>query len=405
MKTYSLPLALILVLGLAPPTLAVVSSVRVKAVAIEPAISDLDTGNLITRLQLETQTVVPLLDASGRETGFSIEARARARGFLPLDVQPHWERYLRRETKSPVMTELVRRGVAALPQLLQRLDDPRPTLLVTRGPDFGIVAFSDHYDARHSDAARQPTGINTVGGNGENALSPNDAYVCTVGDLCYLAVLDIVNRHAGRPRSMHVSFISSPGRYPALAAAMREDWGGLTTREHEAGLRAEALELNPDGSRGLRSSGAVQRLLFYYPDAGCQVAETLLRRALDDTATKSDRARWVAETYNLMNDLTAYEWEGLDDIVFAVFERATRLPDFNGELAVICARRLAGRGRDDKLRERLEALIAANEAVVARPLSDRVERRVRTEANASYRDVLRTLAPRCPPGQDALKPN
>ncbi len=396
MKQYGLHLSLFFLLGLALPTPAVSSGVRVKAVAIEPAISGLDTGSLISRLQFETQSVEPLLDASGKKTGSSVETPALAHGFLPLDVQPDWERYLRREAKSPVMTELVRRGVAALPQLLKRLDDPRPTMLVRRGPDIGTVAFGDQYDARYREPARQPNGVNTVGRSGEHPLSSRDAYIYTVGDLCYLAVLNIVNRHESPPGGAlgNASIIHSPVRYSALAAAMRADWAGLTAQEHEAGLRAEALESNPDGSRSIRSSGALQRLLFYYPEAGRQAAETLLRRALDANATKSDPARWLGESYNLINELAAYEWEGLDGIVFAVFERATRLPDFNGDLTMICARRLAGRGRDAKLRECLGALIAGNEAVVARDSTTKSERRVRSLENETYRGFLQALAAR-----------
>jgi hypothetical protein len=391
MQSSGTHLALFFLLGFLSPTLAMATDVTVKAAVIDPAIGGMDTASLINRLQFETQSVVPLRDATGKETGFAVEAPALARGFpfLPLDVQPDWERFLRRQATSPIMTELVRRGVAALPQLLQRLDDPRPTLLVARGPHIGIVAFGNRYDARQRDPAHQPAGVNT---GEEHSLAPNDAYVYTVGDLCYLTALKIVNRHAGGGRAVNTSIISSPAKYPALAAAMRADWAGLTTQEHETGLRAEALELNPDGSRGNRSSGAVQRLLFYYPDAGREIAEALLRRARDDPSAKSAPARWLGETYHLMDDLAAFEWAGLDDLVFAVFERATRLPDFNGELTVICARRLAGRGRDAQLRECLRALIAGNEAVVEHASSDKVERRVRSEANDSYRGLLQTLA-------------
>jgi hypothetical protein len=364
--------------------------VRVEAEPVDPGIAQLSVGDLIIRLAQENEIVTWSENEKGHLVNSTLNVPAQARGFLPLGVVPDWERNMKRPVKSPTMVELVRRGLDALPVLLANLDNQRSTLIVQRGPDIGMVSFADHYDARHRDPLRQPPGVNSVQSDGVDTLSPHDAYVYRVGDLCYFAATNIVNRHPS-PRlgrhSIRGRVIDSPLRYPALAAAMRTDWSGLTPRDHEDSLRFDALEVTPEGERGSRSSGGLQRLLYYYPAAGRAVAEELLARQ----AAQTDPLRWLAETYALMSDLGAFQWDGLDDQVLAVLERSVQLPDLNGELTLICARRLAGRGYDAKLRQLLEALIARNEQLSASAGFDQTQRRIRLEANVAYREFLAEL--------------
>ena len=117
-----------------------------------------------------------------------------------------------------------------------------------------------------------------------------DDYKLRVGDLCFAAIGQIVNRPL-RPSggglldqsgSMHVrsSCVNSPVHSPLLARATREDWSNLTPAEHMTSLRSDALtylDARPDSDL---AAGGLRRLLFYYPSEGVKSAETLLRRNL-----------------------------------------------------------------------------------------------------------------------------
>lgn len=369
------------------------SSVRVNAEPLDPEFAAMPTATLIARLQLETTFVSREQSGDPARPQLKIEVPALATGFLPLARAAGREHDLAAPTKSPVMVELVRRGVEALPDLLSHLEDKRPTRIAVSAPGFGEVNFSDLYDFRYDDATRQPRGVNTTRPGGDHALSGNESYVHPVGDLCYLAALQIVNRHANPTGSvvMHVSGIHSPIRFPALAAAMRSDWAGLTKTEHEAVLRAEASAVVQGGRRGPRASGALQRLLFYYPDAGREVAVQSIQRLLREAPTEQEAGAWSAEGSRWVDDVAVFDWDGRDELLLALFAQATRRTGFNTDLPLVCARRLAGRGHDTELRDGLDRLIAANEHAMAASKTMEEERRVLARWNDSYRAASERL--------------
>ncbi len=75
---------------------------------------DLKTSELIHRLR----------DIS--DEGIGTHSTAWASGFLAIDEEPRFNGGVfgsRKPTVSPIMRELVRRGVAALPELLEHLQD------------------------------------------------------------------------------------------------------------------------------------------------------------------------------------------------------------------------------------------------------------------------------------------
>src|SRR5262245_28230596 len=64
--------------------------------------------------------------------GIGLHATAWASGFLAIDEEPEFHGGMLGAPKpapSPVLRELVRRGLGALPNLLEHLDDKRPTKL------------------------------------------------------------------------------------------------------------------------------------------------------------------------------------------------------------------------------------------------------------------------------------
>ena len=112
-------------------------------------------------------------------------------------------------------------------------------------------------------------------------------YRLKVGDLCFAALGQIVNRRLIGLRNFagFMYGFNSPVRTPALAAAARADWSGLTDDRLRDFLIHDVESLKkPSPDLPPRNFAALERLLFYYPDAGVALAVKLLDRPLIDTA-------------------------------------------------------------------------------------------------------------------------
>jgi hypothetical protein len=255
-----------------------------------------------------TELIDKLPDESSEGAGF--HSTAWASGFMAIDEEPEFRGGIlgsRKPTTSPVMRELVRRGVAALPDLLEHLTDKRPTrLTITHEGGFGGVWHSDEYYPRFADPKKQPPGVNTglekefpvERGKG---LTMSRKYVLRVGDLCFVAIGQIVNRSLSAVRyqpTMCLVF-NSPVETPALAAAARSDWAGLTVEQHRQSLAVDAMSKYP-----YASAAAIKRLLFYYPQEGETVALKLLARPVFN-----GRPMWDFIDQRLMKSADPNEWK------------------------------------------------------------------------------------------------
>ncbi len=193
---------------------------------------------------------------------------------------------------SPVMRELVRRGVAAVPALLDHLSDARRTKLILKQPfnDFGGTWFGDEYDPRDEQIPDLPKGLNRAGKsfteNSDAAPSDvplvedhdKDGYHVKVGDFCFVTLGQIVNRQLAVARYQPTAclVLSSPVRNPTLAAAARADWNKLTETDFKAFLTRDIT----DPAENVSQIGALQRMLFYYPADGQRLAMTLLAQPM-----------------------------------------------------------------------------------------------------------------------------
>jgi hypothetical protein len=179
----------------------------------------------------------------------------------------------RKPVVAPPMQQLVRLGVAALPDLLNHLPDPRPTrLTVGQGGIITATWHSDEYSPRFVDPGRHPPGVNTIGLGARKTVL---RYTVKVGDLCYVAVGQIVNRGlaAIRYQPSGCLVINSPVVTPALAAAARQDWAGLTREQHKHSLTEDAYDTSPGAT-----PAALRRMYFYYPEAAEPLALKFLAR-------------------------------------------------------------------------------------------------------------------------------
>lgn len=227
-------------------------------------------------------TVEQLIDGLQDEgsEGLDTHSTAWAEGFLAGDDEPTFRGGILGSAEpavSPVMRELARRGVTALPDLVDHLEDRRPTAIEIKLPfgGFGTMWHSDEYHARSQDAPRRLKDVNS-GGRGRERYT-DGTYRVSVGDLCYVLVGQIVNRSLNvvRYQPSACVVINSPVETPGLAAAVRSDWGGLTPEQHKRSLAEDA---NDESEHARRA--ALVRLRFYYPEAAAPVVAEEVERKL-----------------------------------------------------------------------------------------------------------------------------
>jgi hypothetical protein len=179
------------------PTASIVMSVV--WILVIASFANLHHARKLDPAKLASYTVQELIDGLRDEAseGLGTHSTAWADGFLASDDEPRFRGGIIgsiRPTSSPVIRELVRRGVKGLPDLLDHLTDRRSTRLVVKlpFPHFGAMWHSDEYDPRYTEKTKQPRGVNVLD---DKSTHLSQEYRMRVGDLCYVAVGQIVNRY------------------------------------------------------------------------------------------------------------------------------------------------------------------------------------------------------------------
>ncbi len=168
-------------------------------------------------------------------------------------------------TPAEAMTELTRRGVSALPQLLAHLDDARKTEAA-----IPVNHWSAEFDRNLRTSKTHPKGVIAPGSLDHDAKPsiniPKDRpYFVAVGDLCFNIIGEIVNRRyeAVRYQPTMVVISNSPVLCPDLRDAVRAEWANLTPEQHRESLLADVTRPDHWG----RDSGGIIALWRYYPEA------------------------------------------------------------------------------------------------------------------------------------------
>ena len=256
---------------------------------------------------LNRATTKQLIDqlASVSDYGIGFHPTAWASGFIAGNEQPSFGGGIlgsRKPSVHPAMREVVRRGVKALPDLFAHLSDKRKTNLSisAHGLSADATWHSDEYHSRFRDEKRLPKGVNT----GKQEVLKN-SYALRVGDLCYVAIGQIVNRrlNAVRYQPSGCYVINSPVATPKLAEVVKREWAGLTATKHRKSLTADALDTTP-----YADWDAWQRIRFYYPKMAEEVALKLLARPLYDNGKL-----WVFLEGQLVKEQDESEWKSLID--------------------------------------------------------------------------------------------
>ena len=185
--------------------------------------------------------------------------------------------------ESNELRDIVALGASAVPALVSHLNDGRPTRNHDSFP--GSIIVADEYDFNSRTNHVRPTGVN------KTTDSTIHNHIVTVGDLCFVALGQIVNRNFSAVRSQPTAclMINSPTSSTALRAAIVKEWSRPASPEkHEASLIQDFV--NPDNWH--RLEGACIRLGYYYPKA-------LPPLALKQLSTPTYDA---VSVYNLVHD-------------------------------------------------------------------------------------------------------
>ncbi len=207
------------------------------------------------------QLIEQLVEVS--EPGFGYSAYFSGFEFLPYKGTGEMSTLVlgaARSRRSPVLRNIVEKGVDAVPALVKHLGDART---IKMKPVRGMmwVEYKDEYDYNHRTGLAAPEGVNS----GEQRGDGNEAHAVTVGDLCFVALGQIVNRRfsATRYQPSGGLVVNSPTDSEALRQAVVRDWSRLTKQVHRDMLIADFV--TPDHED--RRIGAYRRLAYYYPDA------------------------------------------------------------------------------------------------------------------------------------------
>lgn len=186
--------------------------------------------------------------------------------------------------RSDVLTAIVAAGAAAIPRLIACLEDKTPTKI----PPMRAMMWqqtTDEYDVNRRTTRQPAIAVN------DDSFELSD-YVTTVGDLCYVALGQIVNRRfdAVRYQASGGLVISSPS-LPRLRAKVRAEWGATTARSLRDSLVRDFVE--PDDR--YRKLGALRRLMFYFPAEVPALWKAELARPVFDSLAVERFARGLYE--------------------------------------------------------------------------------------------------------------
>ena len=191
-----------------------------------------------------------------------------------------------REKSSPVLRRIVEQGVAAVPLLIDHLNDERKTAIPSVSALMSM-SFADEYDFNRRTRLKAPAGVNRDTFGQKNP----ETYAITVGDLCFVALGQIVNRNFSCCRYYPSGglVINSPTYSKSLRDQVIADFKDLTQDNHKKLLKEDFLR--PDHE--FRRIDAYRRLAFYYPS---EVEDLVLKQLSVPTFDALETEAFVRKT-------------------------------------------------------------------------------------------------------------
>lgn len=163
--------------------------------------------------------------------------------------------------RSETLRKIVEQGVDAVPALIKHIGDDRK-IKMTSVQGISVTEFTDQYDFNRRTRKEIPREVNRDWFD-DNKDHP-DRHSLTVGDLCFVALGQIVNRRYAAVRYVPsgIVAVSSPTYSRRLRENLIQDWKGLTRKQHIQ-LLVQDFEKPDDGRR---MYDAYLRLSYYYPE-------------------------------------------------------------------------------------------------------------------------------------------
>jgi hypothetical protein len=210
---------------------------------------------------VEVETLVQKLPETSA-IGYGYSALFSGSQFLPYPDSAKVHTLVlgsERPEKSTLLEAIVRHGADAIPVLVEHLDDDRKTKIPPlQGTEW--ISYADEYDYNRRTQKTPPSDVNReiFAEKGPASHTP------TVGDLCFVALGQIVNRrfNATRYQPSGGLVVSSPTYSTRLRSVVRADYADFTADKHRQMLIQDFK--GPDFED--RRIGAYLRLTLYYPE-------------------------------------------------------------------------------------------------------------------------------------------
>ena len=205
-----------------------------------------------------------LVDVTEGDVGYSPSVVGTT--FTPLDAEGKVSAVLLFQQplkRSDTLRRLVEEGAAAVPLLLAHLDDKRRTSMTIRHEgSFGGMFPVESLDFNER-TDRTPRRVGKRGPTDFDLATWLRIHTLTVGDLCFVALGQIVNRNyqAVHYQPTAIILVSSPTNSARLREQVERAWKGTNREKHRASLVADFLTPDNEGRR----IGACKRLAYYYP--------------------------------------------------------------------------------------------------------------------------------------------
>ncbi len=158
--------------------------------------------------------------------------------FLPYEDSEHLGTFVigaTQRSKSETLRKIVAQGADAVPVLLKHLSDDRK---INMKPLSGMMwmEFPDEYDFNFRTRKTRPQGVNRE--HSADEREHPDHHAVTVGDLCFVALGQIVNRKymASRYQPTGGLIVNSPTYSKRLREQIEKDWADLTADKHRKSL-------------------------------------------------------------------------------------------------------------------------------------------------------------------------
>jgi ankyrin repeat protein len=215
-----------------------------------------------------------LVEVTEQDGGYS-GSSSSGPGFSPLEREAPFNGGLLFQkplVRSDALRLIVKEGVRAVPYLIEHLNDTRETKVRIEGG--WLFSFGSGFDCNpRTDSAFRPK---------SDRIDDDESgyHIVTVGDLCFVAIGQIVNREYTVARYIPTAMVvvNSATKSEAIRTGIKRQWAGLTTQKHCDALIADFLKPDSDGRR----IGAAKRLAYYYPDALEPIALGFLFRPMYD---------------------------------------------------------------------------------------------------------------------------